>query len=181
MIEPNYSCFWHFIRYKSSALLNENTSYVSHMFYWFIALTTTLLFVDRCSQLVRCVCVGYSESKHIISASPEQWSAAVYSKRLKLCVCSFVCLFAPLNVCMCHEDCGRIMSADIMLFWTPSCPLGAALVLPGPANWCISLVFQSGRPVQKLCLLSKINERIHVGVSKPVLFFFPRLLTLNYL
>lgn len=124
---------------------------------------------DRCSQLVRCVW-DTSKSKNIISASPEQWSPAVYKSQT---VCLFVC---TLNVCI-------LVSAHLHVSWGLTCFLDAVLstwrstcvscqiLLIGVFHW-----FQSGRPVQKLCPLSVCSRNKSdnpCGSEQLVLLFFP--------
>lgn len=99
------------------------------------------LFVDSCSQLVRCVWDSSSPntSYHLPSSHAFQLGT-----RLKQCVC--VCLFARFSVCVpvfthLHVSWGlwTKTSADIMLFGL--CPVHLAQhlsVLPDPVNWCVS-------------------------------------------
>lgn len=131
------------ISISSSHLLSYmKTPLMSPTFYWSVALMTTFLFVDRCSQLVRCV--GYINSRHIISPSLEQWSPAVYEAQT-VCLCLFVCSVECLHLCFLSlavfMRAVDEMSADIMIFGL--CPVHLAqylFVLPDPVNWCISLV-----------------------------------------
>lgn len=101
------------------------------------ALMTVLLFVDRCSQLVRCVCVGKTSSQN--TSQHITFPRVLISSCVKLLVCTFKYLQPRLCSFVFFMWTERNGSHD---FWTLSCPLGEALVFlsPDPVNWCISLV-----------------------------------------
>lgn len=149
---------------------------------WSVALMPTVLFVDSCSQLVRCVW-DTNTSYH---PTPLGNDFQLRTRR-KQCVCAY--LFGPLNVCIpvsahlhvswrlwtkwvltsCFLD-------SVLSTWRSTC-VSCHILLIGAFHW-----FQSGWPVHKLCLLivfSRNKWENPCGSEQPILFSSPSSNILN--
>lgn len=129
---------------------------VSSLSYWSVALMPSVVFVDSCSQLVRCVW-----NTNTLPSSPGK-ELQLYTT-IKQCV--YTCLFGRLNVCtliplicMLHEDCGQNECWHHAFCLNPS--VCCHFLSIGVFNW--------------------INERLHVGVSSQSCFPSCLLTFLNY-
>lgn len=155
----------------SSALLRRKSSDGCNMSSWSVALMPTILSVDSCSQLVRCV--RDTNTSYFSSSSPRRWYPAVYKAQiLGLVVYLGPWMFA--FICMFHEDCGPNEWWHHSL-WTLTYSLGTVLMTPttscllGDFNgftvvlrrmYCdlINSVQVSSRPFNNICLINDLHR-----------------------
>lgn len=91
----------------------------------------TVLSVDSCSQLVRCV--RDTNTSYFPSSSPRQWFPAVYKPQI-LCLVVYLGPWMFAFICMFHEECGPNEWWHHSL-WTLTYSLGT--VLASPTTSCL--------------------------------------------